>query len=361
MLSLLLSDILVDFSFMIYIINWVLNPLYHSGMGPLNARIKSRCAFMIIKALNTMGLNVTLLNLVGMAIDHYVAIMLPLHYTTVLNVRRSKIMISVLWLAGFISAFSNLASPVWKRKRFHRKLHYCEKAWLSSYQEEYITFATAAVCFTVMCTIYIRIYVAIKGKQRNEVIDRPRNGRSRDKTKRNTRALLTTSFILGSFTICWLPLCIFQITMIIMVYAGKHLLTPDLMNALATMDKYMYLLVLINTVCDPIIYAIRIGEVRYGILHIVEKFLPKKLKTKLLLRFNKDFRHITNGPNSPLFERRPATQTSSFDSSVISRYEPASYRSSVDKCTSLDDMIQRTGAESMLPSDMTQHDRPTVY
>ena len=59
--SLAFSDMLVGGSVLFFIINKALNPTYTLGRGPEKERLLSQCFFMIIKALNNVGLNITLL------------------------------------------------------------------------------------------------------------------------------------------------------------------------------------------------------------------------------------------------------------------------------------------------------------
>lgn len=320
MLSLMLSDILVAASVMAHIINWVVNPLYHSGYGPWHERVKSRCFFIVIKNLNVMGLNVTLLNLMTMATDHYIAILWPLHYGSTLNKRRSRIIILLVWLVAFVTAFAGLASPLWDRtvrKRSTLKYNYCELVWLSPFQEEYSTFIIAGICCCVMVTMYVRIYWAIRRKHGNGAGFETRDGRIRDKSEHNTRALLTTLLILGSFALCWLPMCFFQIIMLIIMHARPELLSRRAISTLTTVDQYLYAMFLINTLCDPIIYAIRIRDVRHGVLLILARFLPRRLRNKAMRRSCSTGREValpnTSSYSISLLSQRRGTEVSSLD------------------------------------------------
>ena len=78
--SLAASDALVPFSVFLFQLNRVLNPGVHPGTGSDAQRVRSRCAYIVIKALNSSGLNMSLLNLIGMSVDHYLAITRPLRY-----------------------------------------------------------------------------------------------------------------------------------------------------------------------------------------------------------------------------------------------------------------------------------------
>ena len=267
LLSLMVANLLVDFTVILYVINKVTNPGTKAGVGPVWMRIKSRCGFMIIKALNTMGLNIMLMNLMGMALDHYLAILKPLHHSTLLDKGRTTIMIITFWLVAFVSGFSDFLSPLWELKTYLRLHHnYCEFAWLSPYQEEYTVFAIALVCLCLMVFMYTRIYHRVRSRiQREDMV----------KIARNRHALLTTLLILGSFMLCWLPTCLFQIALLVITNVKPQML-DSIYQCLLIVDKYFYDLLILNTLCDPIIYVIRINEVQTGYRLMFSKCLPFK-------------------------------------------------------------------------------------
>ena len=94
--SLAMADIVVSSSVLLHIVNKTLNPTYEAGgNAPYTARLLSRCTFMIIKALNTTGLNITLLSLLLMALDHYIAIIKPLQYPMIVCKKKVSILLSL--------------------------------------------------------------------------------------------------------------------------------------------------------------------------------------------------------------------------------------------------------------------------
>ena len=47
-------------------------------------------------------MNVTLLNLMGMALDHFIAIIRPLHYPTLMSGRRANATIVAFWVVALV-------------------------------------------------------------------------------------------------------------------------------------------------------------------------------------------------------------------------------------------------------------------
>ncbi|ELT89471.1 hypothetical protein CAPTEDRAFT_75176, partial [Capitella teleta] len=230
LVSLAIADIFVASSALINKICVAAIPQYTPGNGPEDARLESRCIYIVFKALNTVGLNITLLNLMGMAADHYIAIIRPLHHSRIMNGRNTSIMILCLWI--FVH--------------------------LSKYQEEFTVFAIAFICFVTMMVMYGRIYARVWKHQMT------RNHMSQQNSSRSRKTLITTLLILGTFVFCWLPTCVFNVTLMI-IFRDKNLAraqSPALINGLLTAEKYLLNLMLLNGVCDPFIYAVRIREIQ---------------------------------------------------------------------------------------------------
>ena len=268
LLSLMISDLLVALTVILYVINKVTNPGTEAGVGPVGMRLKSRCGFMMIKALNTMGLNITLLNLMGMALDHYLAVIKPLHHISLLDKRRVSIMIILFWVIAFVTGFSNFLSPMWEIQKYRNSTYnYCEYAWTTSYQEEYTMFTIALLCLCLMMFMYIRIYQKVHCRFQQEDMK---------KIARNRRALLTTFLILGSFMLCWLPTCLLQISLLVISHIKPEML-QNIHQCLLIVDKYFYDLLLLNTLCDPIIYVVRISDVKAGYRQMFMKCFSLKL------------------------------------------------------------------------------------
>ena len=258
-LSLAFSDILIGVSVMAHLLNQALNPLY-----------SSICAYLLIKALNNTGLNITLLNLFGMAIDHYLAILRPLHHPLLMSKSRANVMIVTLWLIAVLTGYSGFIIAIGFRKP-KDEIPFCELVLESPYHEEFTVFFITLVSLFLMCFIYIRIYLQVRRRQA-EMSRHTRRGVMR----RNQRALITTLLILGSFAACWLPNCLFQIAMLIQLKINPAAVQTASLD-LDLADRFLYNLMLINCVCDPIIYTMRMREVQHGYRRLFPSCLRRKV------------------------------------------------------------------------------------
>ena len=158
-ISLAASDVLFCLSVMFHIINKVVNPVYYPAHGPYHKRLQSRCAYFIMKCLNTTAINMTLLNLTGMAVDHYVAILKPFHYQRILSNQRYIVVIIAFWTGALLCGFSDFLSvfPDWDQwELYEDKFNLCEFVFLSPYQEEYTVYPLAAICLGTMVFSYVR-------------------------------------------------------------------------------------------------------------------------------------------------------------------------------------------------------------
>ena len=229
-ISLALSDIVITVTMMLSIVHKIIHPAYYPGFGPENARLTSRCMFVCIKAVNTMALTSTLLNALAMALDHYVAILRPMHHQIILTKRRIALMITGLWMLSALIGFSDYFSGLYNYSDYSNKYNYCEYIYLTKYQEEYPVFGIAIICLLVMIYVYTKIYITVRRHQRSEF----------RQMHKNKKAMITTVLLLGSFVLCWLPICLFQITMSILTQTNFNYVETRAAN-LRKLDQHLEL------------------------------------------------------------------------------------------------------------------------
>ena len=276
--SLAMSDIVIGISVILYFMTTAINPTYDFGSGPKKGRLISRCMFIFTKALNSMGLNISLLNLTGMAIDHYLAITKPLKYLP--ENSKSGVLIIAMWVVSVILGFSDFftGNKVYQRRK--PKYNYCEAVYLSLYQDEYTVFTVGLCTSIIMLCVYIRIYWYIRkhelpGESYSSIPQKHNSSkhaqqRNRQSNLKAGKALKTTLLILGTFFMCWTPNCLYQVALIIQVKINPAKLN-SWASALYVLDQYFLDLLLLNSAIDPVIYAFRIRDIQLGYRRLFQR------------------------------------------------------------------------------------------
>jgi hypothetical protein len=263
LLSLAASDILIVFSVVFHIANKIFNPPKTFHLHSPDERLISACGFQLVVSVNVTAHLISLLNLFAMAQDHYVAIIKPLHYNQIMRPSRVNIMISILWCIAIFGGFSNFYAGIDKPPQF-QEFNMCERALYSNYQAEYLLIFMTILCFLGIGVIYTTLYCKIKNL-RNFTVTVSKN------RMHNKKALVTTLIIIGTFAVCWLPAMIFQLAMMIQIQVDVSKV-KDFIVIFVQANNYLYILLLCNSLCDPIIYAIRLPEVRLGYIRFLSRY-----------------------------------------------------------------------------------------
>ena len=168
-----------------------------------------------------------------------------------------------VWIGSFILGFSDFLSAlhlVGQQYIRNKGYNYCELVWHTMYLEEYTILAIAPICFIMMFIIYMKIYLKIR-RHRTPGVSSVLEKRTGGGMQKNKKALITTLLNLGTFVVTWLPLCFFQVALLIKVHYNPEDVKSK-MELYAEVDKYLFDLLMVNAIADSIIYAVRIQEVK---------------------------------------------------------------------------------------------------
>ena len=194
---------------------------------------------------------ITLLTIITMAMDNYIAIVKPLHHVTMLPRRRMFICIALNWLIPVVYNGVLLASIPVVNYNNNRTLY----DW-SGYQDvaagkQFLFCITVLVIIAsvLMLFVYCRIINVIRTLQDTA----PENNHAR-RVAGHRKATMTTIWIVATFLLAWLPYIIVSLSQ----YHFKVQITR-------TVSRAIELVPYVNAICDPMIYAIRLKKVRAGL------------------------------------------------------------------------------------------------
>ena len=120
-----------------------------------------------------------------------------------------------------------------------------------TYKPIYSTLIIAFVCTVVMIFLYQSVYRAAKNNGQEVAVIKME--RASFKSHKSIKALVTTFIILGTFILLWLPYFCIILTIVF---------NTELQAYHMKMFDIFICLILLNSVCHPVIYAIRIRHVR---------------------------------------------------------------------------------------------------
>lgn len=216
----------------------------------------------IIQAAHT-----SILLLLAVASERYIAIIHSLHYHQYVTERRAVVLIIAIWIytMTFSFFFPLFWFNDWKevQKKTGMTTNTCE--FLTVVKQEYILyylFPCFMLVVVIMMMIYCRIVVVAK-KQADKIQDYFSNhlapGRS-DRSanlKKNMKMFKTSAIIIGLFLLCWVPF----FTVVIIQITTQNTEVDGILQLTRT---YLTLLVILNSAMNPVIYAFRSSEYKHA-------------------------------------------------------------------------------------------------
>ena len=171
---------------------------------------------------------VILIHLMCLAAEHFVAIMKPLRYEEWCRCRYIICRLVLSWALPFLFIIL--------RKICTNDKHFIFLPGL------------IIMCFLTMLVVYILILFEVRKQQRFE------NSQS-NHAQKNYRALVTTILNVATFFLCWMPVAVIQIWSVIGVDIFEN---PYIVIFFETGSN----LICVNSICDALIYSIRLTEVK---------------------------------------------------------------------------------------------------
>ena len=189
---------------------------------------------------------VILFHLILLVMEHYVAIIRPLHYSTWTRCRYIICRLAMGWIVPVIFVVISRCLP--EKQITLTAPYYTEHVEMETKDIFRLPFILG--CFISIVVVNIHMYRAVHRQQR---LHNFQNHQAR----RNNKVLVITILNVGSFFICWFPVVISEILFQVNGPAGYDIFYNNKDFKLSA-----ECVVLLNNICDPLIYAIRLPEVR---------------------------------------------------------------------------------------------------
>ncbi|XP_069884773.1 melanocortin receptor 5 [Dipodomys merriami] len=179
-------------------------------------------------------------SLLAIAVDRYITIFYALRYHHIMTARRSGMIIACIWT--FCTG--------------------CGIIFIIYYESTYVIVCLISMFFTMlflMVSLYIHMFLLARNHVKR-IAAAPRYTSVRQRT--SMKGAITLTMLLGVFIVCWAP---FFLHLILMISCPQNIYCSCYMS-----HFNMYLiLIMCNSVIDPLIYAFRSQEMRKTFKEII--------------------------------------------------------------------------------------------
>ncbi|XP_070164540.1 adrenocorticotropic hormone receptor-like [Polyergus mexicanus] len=246
-------------------IGLIMNSFIPNGLG---IKLKGvDCFLLVLEVVRLGGVIITVFHLMTLAVNHYLGILKPLHYLSILTYRNTTILLVLLWVLpiSFFAVYFNLVEDDGFQSEG------CKKSVFLSHKQFRMLFSSLFFApFGLMVYIYIHIFCIVKKHQAMRLRFCRAGSSVRGKTAeampnnpgqmaRNVKAVHTTLYILGSFVIGWMPGVIMY-----MLFCDDCILQLKGVSVHTKFFIYAIIngLIILKTLINPIIYAARMHEIK---------------------------------------------------------------------------------------------------
>ena len=234
------------------------------------------CRFMVW--IDTLALTASVYTLMFISFDRYLKISKPLQYRSRMTTSKSlKIIFIILLISTAFATYA--ATPDSGSYGFlARGGVFCPDyhSGTSSKRDGYMTILYASVIFLpaiVILIMYARIFVVVHKRQkmlRNGELAETSTGRNqRSVLRQDLKIVRMLLIVVGVFFFCWLP---YSITSLSVIYNGNAVRSWGIRSFIIYLFV-IYLLPLINSLCNPIIYACLDQTYREAFKHLFQKMM----------------------------------------------------------------------------------------
>ncbi|XP_048515670.1 lysophosphatidic acid receptor 1-like [Athalia rosae] len=224
------------------------------------------CFLLGLEAVRLGAIIITVAHLMALAANHYLGILKPLHYLSIMTHRYTTLLVILLWilpLSLFLIYFGLI-----ENQGFQSEM--CEINTFLFHKNFRLMFSSLFFApFLVMVCIYTHIFCIVKRHQASRLRfsragslhrgSKNLGQNSSQQMARNVKAIHTTLYILGSYVVGWMPG-----TIMYTLVCEDCLLKFDWITGYERFFLFnaINFLIILKTLVNPIIYAARMHEIK---------------------------------------------------------------------------------------------------
>lgn len=238
--------------------------LFLNSYLPMVWDINSSCMIIyIFEIFRLSGIIITVFHLLALSVNHYLGILKPLHYVSIMTTRKVTILVVLLWLIPISLHVTYFLTVPDQTYWFE-----CTKAFTSEMDFRYRFTSLFFIPIIIMAFCYTHILIIVRNQQKKWA-QLSRSGSTRTRGVRNScqqkktldgnvKAIYTTLLILGSCIIGWLPACL----AFVLICDNGCVFTLRNINTIFFMSWFINNLIILKTLVNPIIYSARMIEIQ---------------------------------------------------------------------------------------------------
>ena len=195
------------------------------------------------------------------ALDRYHSILNCLRYETIVTQRRTVFVITWTWLQAIVVSIC----PILGWGHFSLNPNQLCSRCITDNQGFILLKTVTCVLFPYLITVfcYTRIHIVARRHAKTIVSIKVRDATNKPKgvNLSASKKTIMVYVVLGVYTICWIPL--YTLNVLILFYPAAKI--PDELLLIAT------LLTLLNSACNPIMYALITSQFRNGLKRVYRR------------------------------------------------------------------------------------------
>ncbi|OUC48314.1 putative 7 transmembrane receptor [Trichinella nativa] len=257
----------------------------------------STCVALTFEGIRMGGLLTGCFHLLALSVNHYLLIVKPFLYPKLLSSRRTIVVIVLLWLVPptvMLTFFASLEGQGYRSEE-----GYClNVAFFHRLEFRLVIFLLICLLLVIMSVLYLLIFCMLNRLEKRFSKTRRSDPCSQQQQLSKKRKVLTTSLIIwGTFLLGWVPSSvIFVLTCATCPYPYSKSSAISVVFATSVLANFC---ILIKSLINPVIYAVRIPEIRGVLLNWVHRGTGSDSKAPVV---GEDARRITDrGDQRSLF------------------------------------------------------------